>query len=253
MVETSLRYGLTPYVNTNGSLLAERLPDLYGVGLRILAFGYYGSGTLYDAYVGTEGAWKRFERAVACARARYGNQIDLHINYVLNSRTCEISELDRAWRFALEYNLRLHVDLTHSSLPYFTLGPNRELALQHLEPGRIRAFVRRLEELRRENPRLYREPRPSIRSIPDWISRGPEMPVPCDAYNMLWIGADGTVRVCYAAFTLGNLHRSSLEKMLFGETHRRACRDAFRLACPGCPCNRDTRIVKHFPSLFRYA
>jgi cyclic pyranopterin phosphate synthase len=92
----------------------------------------------------------------------------------------------------------------------------------------------------------------SLRSIPDWLYGGPEMKIPCDAYRMVWIGADGSVRLCYVSFELGNLHEQRLSEMLFGEAHRDASRGAFLLKCPNCHCERDNRVVKHGPSRRRY-
>jgi cyclic pyranopterin phosphate synthase len=88
----------------------------------------------------------------------------------------------------------------------------------------------------------------NLRSIPDWLLKGPDMRVPCDARNLLWVGADGTVQMCYVTFHLGNLHERRLPEMLFGDAHKRAARDAFALNCPNCHCERDTRVQKHLPS-----
>jgi cyclic pyranopterin phosphate synthase len=98
-----------------------------------------------------------------------------------------------------------------------------------------------------------RESLPSIHSIPDWLLKGADMRVPCDARNLLWVGADGTVQLCYVTFRLGNLHDQRLSDMLFTATHRRAAQDAFRLNCPNCHCERDSRVQKHLPSRLRYA
>lgn len=78
------------------------------------------------------------------------------------------------------------------------------------------------------------------------------MRVPGDAYRMIWIGADGSVKLCYVTFDLGNLHEQRLAEMLYGETHRQAARDCFQLSCPNCYCERKTRIQKHTPSRRKY-
>lgn len=87
-----------------------------------------------------------------------------------------------------------------------------------------------------------------LRSIPDWLLKGADMRVPCDARNLLWVGADGTVQMCYVTFNLGNLHQQRLPDMLFGDAHKKAARDAFALNCPNCHCERNSRIQKHFPT-----
>jgi cyclic pyranopterin phosphate synthase len=253
MIKESVRCGMTPFVSTNGILLSKRLEPMVQSGLRIVTFGYYGHGATYDAYVGKQGAWAKFEANVEAARAVYGDQLKLHMSYVLNTRTCSLTELRKAWSFAERYSLMFHVDLVHYSLPYFSEGPNHELQFTVSDRGPIDVVTRELEGMRRSRPDLYREPITSIRSIPDWLLKGPEMRVPCDAYNMIWVGADGSVRLCFVDFPLGNLHQQPLSQMLFNATHKSACRGAFQLKCPNCHCGRDTRIVKHLPSLLRYA
>ena len=79
------------------------------------------------------------------------------------------------------------------------------------------------------------------------------MDVPCDAYKLMWVGADGTVQLCYAAFPLGNLHETRLRDIFGTSAHRRACLDAFKLECPHCHCGRSSRIMSHLPSRIRYA
>ena len=47
---------------------------------------------------------------------------------------------------------------------------------------------------RRERLRwAHLQPPLSVLPIPDWLLLGPEMRVPCTAYEMAWVGADGTV------------------------------------------------------------
>jgi cyclic pyranopterin phosphate synthase len=253
MIRECCSLGMTPFVSTNGLMLEKRLDSVFDAGLRILTFGYYGYGPCYDSYVGAKGAWERFENGIIQARDRYGNLLKLSICYVLNTRTCSLEELERAWIFAKRYDLELRVDLVHYSLPYFTEGPDRELQFKESDGPRIHKFVGELEKLKRERPDLYKEPLVSIRSIPDWLLKGPEMRVPCDAYNMIWIGADGSVRLCFVTFPLGNLYEKPLSSMLFGEAHKGACKSALALKCPNCHCARDTRISKHLVSLVRYS
>lgn len=253
MIAESVACGITPFVTTNGRLLDRRLDSLFAAGLRIVTFGYYGHGDTYDGYVGRPGGWDQFHRAVANARAKYDGQLALHISYVLSTRTCSIAELQKAWDFAQRYRLTFHVDLVHYSLPYFTEGPDQELQFTPADFPRIRRFVEHLLELKRERPDLYTESAASIRSIPDWLLKGPAMRVPCDAYEMIWVGADGSVRLCFVTFPLGNLHLQPLSELLFTQAHRKAAAGAVQLACPNCHCHRDGRIAKHLPSLLRYS
>jgi MoaA/NifB/PqqE/SkfB family radical SAM enzyme len=253
MVGACVTYGMTPFVTTNGRLLDRHLDTLVDAGLRIIKLGYYGYGETYDRYVGRSGAWDHFEGVIANARGRYGHELSLHMSYVLSTHTSSLQELDRAWCFAKAYDLNFHVDLVHYSLPYFTEGPNRQLQFSSSDSECIRRFVAHLEELKRERPDLYTEPNVSIKSIPDWLLKGAAMRVPCDAYDMIWVGADGSVRLCFVTFPLGNLYEKPLKELLFTSAHKRAALGAVRLECPNCHCKRDTRIVKHLPSLLRYS
>jgi Iron-sulfur cluster-binding domain len=79
------------------------------------------------------------------------------------------------------------------------------------------------------------------------------MRVPCTAYEMIWVGADGTVQMCYVTFRLGNLHQSRLRDLLRTAAHTCAARDAFQLNCPNCHCGSNERIMRHAPSRRRYA
>lgn len=253
MIAEAVACRMTPYISTNGRLLDRHLDSMFEAGLRIIQFGYYGQGDTYDKYVGRRGAWDQFERIVADARGRYEDQLSLGISYVLSTRTCSVEELYKAWEFAKRYRLSFAVDLIHYSLPYFTEGPGRELQFTTADATRIQVFVRELLKLRRERPYLYGEPTASIRSIPDWLLKGPAMRVPCDAYDMVWVGADGSVRLCFVTFPLGNLHDRPLSQLIFTEAHRKAAIGSVRLACPNCHCHRDARIAKHLPSLLHYS
>src|SRR5262249_22744603 len=157
---------------------------------------------------------------------------------------CSITELQKAWEFAKHYDLIFHLDLIHYSLPYFTEGPDRELQFTLSDFPRIRSFVDHLWQLKRERPDLYGESDVSIRAIPDWLLKGPAMKVPCDAYEMIWVGADGSVRLCFVTFPLGNLYEKPLSEMLFTDAHKQASIGAVQLKCPNCHCHREARLFK---------
>lgn len=78
------------------------------------------------------------------------------------------------------------------------------------------------------------------------------MRVPCDSYQTLWVGPDGTVQQCYVTFRLGNLHTQRLKTMVFTPLHRQAARDAFAVNCPNCHCHYDRRIRKDSRTACRY-
>jgi MoaA/NifB/PqqE/SkfB family radical SAM enzyme len=253
IIEHAIHEGMKPYVTTNGLLLRGRMADLYGAGLRSLTIGFYGVAEEYDAYVARDGAFSRLEQSVASVRDAYGMTVDLQINFLLTKQTCSVPLVQKAWDFAQRYRLSFNVDLVHYSLPYFTEGDHGELQFDGTDQLNLLAVSRELLRLKALQPELLTEPEASIRSIPDWALKGVGMAVPCDAYKLLWVGADGTIQLCYAAFPLGNLHTTRLRDIFGTSEHRLACRDAFKLQCPHCHCGRSSRIKSHLPSRIRYA
>ena len=252
MVDSAVRAGLSTYVTTNGMLLEQKIDALYEAGLRSITIGYYGTGAVYDAYVQRPGRYGRLERGLAAVRERYGNAIDIQLNYLLMRPSCSVDALMQAWQLAKRFDLNLRVDLVHYSLPYFTEGPDQALQFRPEDEPQIREVTQRLLELKQAEPGRLREDLGGIASIPDWLLLGPQMRVPCDAGKLLWIGADGTVQLCYAAFHLGNLHEQRLSRILHTDAHDAAARNAFLLNCPNCHCERNARIGKHFTSRVKY-
>ena len=229
MVERAVTLGLHPYVTTNGILLKEKIDDLYSAGLRRITIGFYGVRGTYDSYVQRSDRFSRLEAGVRYLRERYGRKIEVYINWLL-----------------------MRVDLIHYSMPYFSEGPDRELQFRPGDRQEIERVVTELIRLRQASPQLLADSLAHLRSIPDWLTKGPDMRVPCDAYRMIWVGADGTVKMCYVTFTLGNLHEKRLREMMFTPAHREAARNAYDLQCPNCHCEASTRIKKHLPSRLRY-
>jgi cyclic pyranopterin phosphate synthase len=252
MVQHAVALGLSPYVTTNGMLLKQKIKALYKAGLRNITIGFYGTGTDFDIYVQRDHRFRRLEDGIAAVRNRYGPSVSMQLNYLLMRRSCNLSALHNAWRFAERYDLEFTVDLIHYSLPYFTEGPSRELQFRQEDRHDILEWVSELARLKASNPQQVKESITSIYSIPDWLLKGSQMHVPCDAHKLIWVGADGTVQMCYAAFRLGNLYEKRLNEMLFSDAHRQAARDAFALRCPNCHCERETRILKHLQSRHRY-
>lgn len=252
MIEHCRRRGLVPYVTTNAVLLESRLDDLYRAGLRGLTIGFYGTRSDYDDYVQRRNRFALVERGIAAVRARYGGEVSLQLNWLLSTRSCNLEALAATVAFAQKYQLRIQVDLIHYSLPYFSEGPDRQLQFESGDRARVQTVVDELVRLRRAEPQRFNHTESGLRSIPDWLLLGPGMRVPCDKYKMIWVGADGTVQLCYVTFRLGNLHEQRLSQMLFTPQHRAAARDAYRLRCPNCHCGYDTRIQAHLPSRLGY-
>jgi len=254
VVQQAVNLGLHPWLTTNGILLKEKIDDLYAAGLRKISIGFYGTGEEYNAYVQRPEKYAQMERGIAYLRERYGLNIDLTLGWLLMRPTGNLDAVREMWRIAEQYSAPVVVSLVHYSLPYFTEGPDRELQFRDDEDrAAIEGVVKELIRFKQLRPEMLRQSLMSLRSIPDWLLKGPGMKVPCDRYRLLWVGANGVVQMCYVTFVLGNLHQERLSQMLFSEKHREAARDAFQLKCPNCHCSYPTRIESHLPSHLRYS
>jgi molybdenum cofactor biosynthesis enzyme MoaA len=253
IVEHSVGLGLNTWITTNGILLKQRVDDLYAAGLRSISFGFYGTGEDYDAYVQRQNKYGELEQAIAYTRERFGLDVALTLGWVLMRPTCSIDAVHKVWDFAQRYDAPIGVSLIHYSLPYFTEGPDRELQFRPEDRSGIEQVVSELLGLKRTRPDLLQQSEMALRSIPDWLIKGPEMTVPCERYRLIWIGADGTVQLCYVTFKLGNLHEKRLTELLFTPEHRQFSRNAFALRCPNCHCGYHNRVEIHAPSRLRYS
>ncbi len=253
MVEHAVAHGLSPYVTTNATILDKRIDELFAAGLRTVTVGFYGTDEAYDAYTGRADAFGKMERGVAAVRERHGDAVRMRLNWLLMRPTANAAALDAALAFARKYRMPIQIDLIHYSLPYFSEGPERCLQFRTEDEPAIRAIRDRLLEVQRGEPWLLEHSEIGLRAIPDWLLRGAQMRVPCDKYDMLWIGADGSVQLCYVTFPLGNLHEKRLAKILYSPAHVAAARAAFQLACPNCHCGYDSRTQKHLASRFKYS
>jgi cyclic pyranopterin phosphate synthase len=253
MVEYAAGLGLHPWLTTNGILLKEKVDDLYHAGLRSISVGFYGTAENYNQYVQRKAQYKRLEESMEYVRDRYGLGIDMALGWVLMRPTCDLHSIHEMWKFAERFSTPVGVSLIHYSLPYFTEGPDRMLQFRPEDRPAIEKAVAELIRLKQLRPELIQQSLMALRSVPDWLLKGPDMKVPCDRYRLLWVGADGTVQLCYVTFKLGNLHEKRLADLLFTEEHRRASRDAFALRCPNCHCSYHKRIEIHVPSRLKYS
>jgi cyclic pyranopterin phosphate synthase len=253
MIQHSIKLGMATYVTTNGTLLKEKIDELYGAGLRNLTIGFYGTGEEYDSYVQRRNRFSRLETGIAAARDRYGDKISLRLNWLLRRQSCSVTALHETVDFAVKYRMPIQVDLIHYSLPYFTEGADKVLQFRPEDREQIGIVVAELVRLKGAHPQLFDQNIEGLRSIPDWLLKGSNMRVPCDKYQMIWVGADGTVQLCYVTFRLGNLHEQRLSELMFTPQHYTAARGAFALRCPNCHCGYDSRIQKHAPSLRKYS
>ncbi len=252
IIEHATGLGLDAYVTTNGTLLERRIDELYAAGLRWLTLGFYGVGEEHARYTGRPGTFEDMERGVARIRDRYGADFAMQLNYVLLRPMCNRTALAEAWDFARRYDMYFHLDLIGYSVPYFANGEDGELLFRPEDEDHVRDVTAELLRLQAAHPERFPHSRRFLRSIPDWLLLGPDMKVPCDAYELVWIGADGIVQLCDSAFPLGNVNEARLRDILFGESHVAAARDAFLLKCGNCTCKVDSRINKHAASRRRY-
>ena len=251
-VEYATRIGLNAYVTTNGTLLEKKIDDLYAAGMRWLTMGFYGVGHKYTDYTQREGHYEKLEQGLTTIRERYGDKVQMQLNWVVLGPTCNLEALDEAWSFARRFDLFFHLDLQGYSIPFFTNGPEGQLEFKEEDRERVATVGKALLDLKREFPDRLPHTEEFLRSVPDWLMLGPNMRIPCDAYELLWVGADGTVQLCDVCFPLGNLHDKRLRELVFTPEHQQASRDAFQLKCPNCTCKVETRIQKHAASQARY-
>jgi cyclic pyranopterin phosphate synthase len=253
MVEhcTKRRMGL--YVTTNGILLKEKVDELYAAGLRRITMGFYGIGAAYDSYVQRRDRFARLEESIAYIREKYGLNMSLRLNWLLMRPTCSVDALHEAYCFAEKYAVPLQIELIHYSFPYFSEGPDRMLQFRPEDRPQIETVVRELIRLKKARPDMFNSSLLHLSSIPDWLLKGSEMHVPCDKYDFIWVGADGTVQLCYVTFKLGNLHEKRLRDILFTREHHKAARDCFELNCPNCHCGAPSRVQKHLASRRLYS
>ncbi len=250
IVEHACSLAIKPYITSNGILLKEKVDRLYSAGLRLVTMGFYGIAGEYDAYVQRPDHFSRLDASIASVRDRYGDKIELQLNYVLMRQTCTMRALQDAWNFAMRHEMFFHVDLISFSLPFFTNDPGLRFTAEHR--AALEEVTAELLRLKQAYPSRMLLSLMTIRSIPDWLLKGPEMRVPCDAAQQIYVAADGTVQLCEVTFKLGNLHDKRLRDLLFTQEHRQAARDAFSLNCPNCTCRMGSRILKDSASRSKY-
>ena len=252
MIRHAKGLGLDVYVTTNGVLLERRIDELVDSGLDWMSIGFYGIDQKYDDYTQKDGHFAKLERSLEVVRQRYGKQVEVQLNWTMLRPTCNLDALREAWSFAKRFDLLFHLDLYMHTNPFFSDGPDKDLAFREEDRPAVQEVVDELCRLKAAEPLLFPHSLPFLRSVTDWLILGKDMQVPCDAYQLLWVGADGSLQLCDVAFPLGNVRERRLSEILFNAEHRRASRDAFELNCPNCTCKCDSRIAKHGPSWRRY-
>ena len=252
MVAHAHKLGMRSYITSNGILLNQKIDELYSAGLRVITIGFYGFEVHNVPYAQRSTYGESLERSLEYVRERYGQQVELQLNYVAMGPTCRNKVWRDAWALAQRYNMFLHVDLVSFSTPFFLSDQEAGIALSPEDRPVLEQMAQEFLDYKDQVGDRIPHSREFIRSIPDWLLKQDQMRVPCDAYQNLWIGADGTVQLCDTALKLGSIKDQRLNKIIFSEEHRRASRDAFALNCPNCICNAESRIQKHSPSVHKY-
>ena len=252
MVAHCADIGLQPYVTTNAVLLANKADELVDAGLRDMSVGFYGVGTEYDRYVQIPGLFAKVEAGLDYLAEHHGSAVDLQLNWLLMRPRLGLESWRAALAFAQARGFGMRVDLVHYSLPYFQEGQDRQIQFTREDRPGIEKVAAEILAAKRAEPERIHHPVEGIRSIPDWLIKGPDMRVPCTAYDMIWVGADGTVQMCYVTFLLGNIHETRFRDLVGTPEHKSAARRGFSLDCPNCHCSSNERIMRHRPARKEY-
>lgn len=254
MVETATRLGVGCYITTNALTLDKRIKALHAAGLRKVTVGYYGEESAFDDYVQRPGRFERLVESLENTRKMFGpDDLEIQFNFLLSRRSASLEAVDAMVRFADRFKGRIHIDVVHYSLPYFQEGLDRELQFGPGDEAVLDQVTRHLLKLKASRPELLTESAVALASLADWAIKQDQMRIPCDARKLLWVGADGSVMLCYVTFPLGNLHEKRLSEIIYSSSHHEAAQDAFKLNCPNCHCEAASRIEKHAPSFRKYS
>jgi MoaA/NifB/PqqE/SkfB family radical SAM enzyme len=254
MVQISNDLGVGCYMTTNALMLDKKIAALHAAGLRKVTIGYYGQDGAFDDYVQRPGRFTRLIESLENTRAMFGpEELDIQMNFLLSRRSANLAAVDEMVTFAHRFQASIHIDVVHYSLPYFDEGEDRELQFRPEDKPAVDLVINHLLKLKMADPKLFTESATAIAAFADWALKQQDMRIPCDARKLLWVGADGSVMLCYVTFPLGNLHEKRLSEILYQEAHHQAARDAFQLNCPNCHCEAASRVEKHAPSFRKYS
>ncbi|MFC3581895.1 radical SAM protein [Sphingomonas hylomeconis] len=254
MVKISNDLGVGCYMTTNALILDKKIVALHAAGLRKVTIGYYGQDGAFDDYVQRPGRYARLLESLENTRALFGpDELDIQMNFLLSRRSANLPAVNEMVDFANRFQASIHIDIVHYSLPYFDEGEDRELQFREEDRPAVDLVINHLLQLKIANPKLFTESATAIAAFADWALKQEAMRIPCDARKLLWVGADGSVMLCYVTFPLGNLHETRLSEILYTQAHHQAARDAFQLDCPNCHCEAASRVEKHAPSFRKYS
>jgi len=253
MVAYGTSLGHKCWISTNGIRLKKRLDGLADAGVTEIQIGVYGADDVYDWYTQVPGAFQRFEASMAYLARRRPGQVRTVLSWLLMRPTVEPKHFRRIADVAEQYNLDLQVDLLHYSYQYFCQGEDRSLRITADQRDPLLRTVDEMHAFRRRRPDLFRLDPASINSIPDWVLKEKEMRVPCHMYDQcLWLGPDGTLKLCQAYFEIGNLRQESLGELIDRARGNGWARKMRELDCPNCQCLFPSRTRRHLPTRLKY-
>ena len=195
MIERTIALGMRPYITSNGTLLEQRIEELYAAGLRTMTIGFYGVGDAYDAYTQREGHFEKLRKGIEAVRRHCGSSFEIQINYMLSRHSCSLKALHAAWSFAREHDLFLGVDPVSKTIPFFQ-DPTGTLDLTEAHRDDVEQVAKALVQLKQDFPDRIPPSLPFLRALPDLLLKDAAKEIPCDAYELLWVGADGSLQLC---------------------------------------------------------
>lgn len=252
MIRYAKSLGLDAYVTTNATLLERRIEEIGEAGLDWMTMGFYGTGRAFDSYTQTRKHFERLERGLTILHDHWSHQIEAQLNFVLHRESCDLGALAAAWDFARAHGMVFSVDPVSETIPFF-VDPKGTLDFEERHRDALRRVADALLEKKLLHPELMPQSSQLLNALPELLLHPEGVRIPCDANQLIWIGANGVVQLCDTSFPLGNIHEQRLRDILFTDAHKKACVDAFRLDCPNCHCKIDSRMRKHGPSLRRFA
>lgn len=252
MIRYAKELGFDAYMTTNATLLERRIDEVADAGLDWLTMGFYGVGAAFDSYTQTRKHFDRLRSGLEALRDRYSKQIEAQLNFVLHRDSCDLGALEAAWDFASTYGMFFSVDPISETIPFF-VDPTGVLDFEEEHRPRLEAMSAALIAKKRANPTRMPQSLELLNALPELLLHPETVRIPCDANELIWVGANGVVQLCDTAFPLGNIHERPLREILFTDEHKQACVRAFKLDCPNCHCKIDSRMRKHGPSLRRFA
>lgn len=253
MVEYGAGLGHKCWISTNGIRLKQQIDALIDAGLAELQIGVYGTGEEYDWYTQTPGAFQRFEASMAYLAERKGPPVRTVLSWLLMRPTVQPEHFRRMAGFAERYNLELQIDLLHYSYQYFSQGEASSLRITADQREPLLRTVDEMHAFRERRPDLFLLDQAAINSVPDWVLKEEQMRVPCHMYDQcLWLGPDGTLKLCQAHFEVGNIRQDSLGTLISRARGNGWARKMRELDCPNCQCLFPSRTRRHLPTRLKY-